>query len=107
MPERYDDTYNPFWESVGFNNFLCIGTEQLRKKIGIILFVAENVPFKIPCNYSATLVDIDHCEVLSCIINLFPPNKSPLLAFPSLKRLLLAQSLLGLGLPTLVGISEG
>ena len=50
LPERYNDTYNPFWESVGLNKFLCIGTEQLGKETGIILFLAENVPFKIPCN---------------------------------------------------------
>lgn len=71
---------------------MCIGTEKLGETTEIILFLAENVPFKTPCNYSASLVDTDPCEVLSYIVNLFPPNKPPLLAFPPLKRLLLPKA---------------
>lgn len=89
MFERYNDIYNLFWEFVGFSKFMCIGIEKFGETIEIILFLVENVFFKIFCNYSVFFVDIDFCEVLSYIVNLFLFNKFFFLVFLFLKRLFL------------------
>lgn len=84
----------------------CAQAPRSLDKGQILLFLAGNVRFQTPSNYSATLVDLDHSEVLNCVINLLPPNKLPFLAFLSLKHFILTQSFLYLGLPTSRAVSE-
>lgn len=44
--KRYNATYNPFWESVGLNKFMCIATEKLEKRLKLYYFWLGMFPLK-------------------------------------------------------------